>query len=196
MLISYALDSGRDQRRPRHGRLVRALARPQDDRLLRRRRLGTQFHRLRARRDRQGDRIRRRGRRRDAAAVARAQTPPRRREHGDRLRDARAADDPAAGADGSARRVDRPRHALAPVGRIRARDGADRGRSAEAGRRAVQSLLAQAARRHPVRPDGPAGRQEDRDRRLVDVGERARGPRRGRPRSCRRASSTGASSPS
>ena len=32
---------------------------------------GTQFHRLRARADRQGDPIRRRGRRRDVAAVAR-----------------------------------------------------------------------------------------------------------------------------
>ena len=171
-----------DQRRPRHGRLVRALARPQDDRVFRSRRLGTQFHRLRPRRDRQGDRIRRRGRRRDAAPVARAQAPPRRRAHDDRLRDARAADDPAAGADGSARRVDRPRHALAPVGRIRARDGADRSRSAEAGRGAVQPLLAQAARRHPVRPDGPAGRQEDRDRRLVDLRRRARRPRRTGPR--------------
>ena len=53
---------------------------------------------------------------------------------------------------------------------------------AEAGRGAVQSRLAEAARRHPVRPDGPARRQEDRDRRLVDLGERARRPRRRGPR--------------
>ena len=53
-------------------------------------------------------------------------------------------------------------------------------------RRAVQSRLAEAARRHPVRPDGAARRQADGDRRLVDDGERA-----GRP--CRRgASSAGA----
>ena len=47
-------------------------------------------------------------------------------------------------------------------------------------RRAVQPRLAEAARRHSVRPDGPARRQEDSDRRLVDLGERARGPRRAR----------------
>ena len=35
-------------------------------------------------------------------------------------------------------------------------------------------------RRYSVRQDGPARRQEDRDRRLVDVGERARGSRRDR----------------
>ena len=51
----------------------------------------------------------------------------------------------------------------------------------EARRRAVQSRLAEAARRHPVRPDGPAGRQEDGDRRLVDLRQRPR-------RSCRRGS--------
>ncbi len=38
-----------------------------------------------------------------------------------------------------------------------------------------------AARRHPVRQDGPARRQEDRHRRVVDLGERARRSGRGRP---------------
>ena len=60
----------RQQRRPRHGRPQRALARPQADRVLRGRRLGPQLHRLRARADRQGDGLRRRGRRRHAAALA------------------------------------------------------------------------------------------------------------------------------
>ena len=46
----------RDQRRPRHGRARRALARPQADRVRRGRRLRPQLHRLRARADRQGDR--------------------------------------------------------------------------------------------------------------------------------------------
>ena len=52
-------------------------------------------------------------------------------------------------------------------------------------RRAFQPRIAEAARRHPVRADGPARRQEDRDRRLVDDCERARGPRRRRPSTAR-----------
>ena len=48
-------------------------------------------------------------------------------------------------------------------------------------RRALQPRLAETAWRHSVRPDGLARRQEDRDRRLVDHRERARGPRRRRP---------------
>ena len=40
----------------------------------------------------------------------------------------------------------------------------------------------EAARRYPVRPDGPAGRKENGDRRLVDHRQRPRGPRGGRSR--------------
>ena len=48
--------------------------------------------------------------------------------------------------------------------------------------RALQPRLAQAARRHPVRQDGPAGREEDRHRRVVHRRRRAGGPRRAGPR--------------
>ena len=76
MLISYALDSGATN----DGHGMDALA----ERWLghktiafrRGRGLGAQFHRLRAGGDRQGDAIRRRGRRRDAAAVARLEAAP------------------------------------------------------------------------------------------------------------------------
>ena len=62
-----------------------------------------------------------------------------------------------------------------------------------AGRPAVQPRQPQADRRRAVRRDGPAGRQEDRHRRLVDrrLGARRAG-RRG-PRRCRACCSTGAS---
>ena len=50
-----------------------------------------------------------------------------------------------------------------------ARGGAG-GRDLPAGRRALHHRLAQAARRHPVRQDGPAGRLEDQDRPVVDHG--------------------------
>ena len=128
--------------------------------------------------DRQGDRIRGRGRRRDAEAVAGAEAPARRRASGDGLRDAGAADGRCARPHGAARRLDRSRHALAPRRRLRPEHGAPRGGDQPDRRRPVQSGLAEAARRHSVRPDGSAGRQEDRDRRLVDHGERARRPRR------------------
>ena len=68
------LCAGRRQRRARHGRPVGKVARPQNHPLRRRRRLGQIKGELRLRRHRQGDRLRRRGRRRDAAAVERAQS--------------------------------------------------------------------------------------------------------------------------
>ena len=67
------LRARRRQRRPRHGRSVRTVAGSQDHPLRRRRRLRQVAGQLRLRRHRQGDRLRRRGRRRDAAAVERAQ---------------------------------------------------------------------------------------------------------------------------
>ena len=50
------------------------------------------------------------------------------------------------------------------------------------GRRALQHRLAEAARRHPVRQDGPARRLEDQDRPVVDHGAGARGTGGRRPR--------------
>ena len=188
----------RDRRRPRHGRARRALARPQDrSHFAEVAGSGRSFIGFARVAIDKATRIRRRGRRRDAAAVARAEAAPRRRGDDDGLRDAGAAAGRAAGADGAARRR-RSTARCCRACRASSRKGMarHRGRGAEARRRAVQPRLAQAARRHPVRPDGPAGRQEDRDRRLVDLGERARGSRRRGPRTAARASSTGASSPS
>ena len=63
-------------------------------------------------------------------------------------------------------------------------------------RRTLQPRLAEAAWRHSVRQDGPARRQEDRDRRLVD--HRAACSRTSPPKviNCRRACSNGGRSPS
>ena len=87
------LRARRRQRRPRHGRSLR------DDGWVTRPFIsptspapGKIAGQLRLRRHRQGDRIRRRGRRRDAAAVERAQTAPGRRARRHRLRDAGARD--------------------------------------------------------------------------------------------------------
>ena len=63
-------------------------------------------------------------RRRDAAAMARAETPARGRAHERRLRDAGAADDGDARAHGAARRRDRPRDAGQTFRRVRANHGA------------------------------------------------------------------------
>ncbi len=70
MLISYVLDAGKGG----HGMddLAETMARPQDHPLRRRRRHRQIAGHLRLRRHRQGDRLCRRGRRRDAAAVGRA----------------------------------------------------------------------------------------------------------------------------
>ena len=86
MLISYVLDAGKGG----HGMddLRQALAQPRHHPFRGRRRLRQEPGHLRPRRHRQGDRIRRRGRRRDAAAVVRAQRPARRRARHHRLRDA------------------------------------------------------------------------------------------------------------
>ena len=57
-----------------------------------------------------------------------------------------------------------------------------RGRDQQARRRAVQSRQPEAARRHPVRQDGAAGRHQDQDRRMVDRRARAGRARRAGPR--------------
>ncbi len=89
----------------------------------------------------------------------------------------------AAGADGSARRVDRPRHALAPVGRIRARHGADRSRGAEAGR-ARRSTSASPKQLGDILfgQMGLPGGKKTATGAWSTVGRRARRPRRTGPR--------------
>ena len=101
MLISYALDTGRNN----HGLDELALKHlgHKNICLWRGRRHGAQFHRFRARRAGQGDRIRRRGRGRLFAPVARVEAAPRRRAHDDCLRDAGASDGRDARRDGAAR---------------------------------------------------------------------------------------------
>ena len=179
MLMSYVA-----RRRPqgaRHGRDGRGLAGPPHHSFRRGRRDRQGEAALRERDDRQGDRIRRRGCRRDAAAVAGTQGAPRRRAHDRRLRDVGAAAGPGAGAHGAARHFHRPGDAVAAVGRVRPRSGRARGGDQGARRRAAQSGLAQAARRHPVRQDGPARGQENQDRRVVDFGPSAGRSGRGGP---------------
>ncbi len=128
------LRARRRQERARHGRAVGALA-PAQDHPLRRgcgHRQGADL--LRPGADRQGDRIRGRGRRRDAAAVGGAQAAARRQPHGHRLRDARAPAGRGARPHGAARHLDRPPGALAPLRRVRPKGRRARGRDQEAGR--------------------------------------------------------------
>src|SRR5204863_281167 len=108
----------RRQGRPRHGRPRREMAQPQADSFPSRRRFRQDPGDLRRRADRQSDRIRRRGRRRYPAIVARAQAAARGRgvEHG--LRDARTAAGPGACPDGATRHLDRPADAVAAVRRL------------------------------------------------------------------------------
>ena len=73
---------------------------------------------LRPRRDRPGDDLCRRGRRRDAAALAGAEAAPRRQGPGLGLRAAGAAAGAGAGAHGRARHLGRPADPVAAVGRV------------------------------------------------------------------------------
>ncbi len=136
---------------------------------------------------RQGLPLCRRGRRRHLAPAPAVQAAAghRARDHG--LRDAGAAADPGAGRYGMPRHQGRRRRAPPAVRRFRAAHGRARGRDLRARRRAIQHRLAQAARRHPVRPHGAGRRQEDQDRRLGHRRRRARdaggaGPRPARAR--------------
>ena len=103
---------------------------------------------------------------------------------------------PVVGADGARRRQGRPRGAEEPVGRIRRPDRRARGADLRRGRLQVHDRQPAAARRHPVRQDGPEGRPQGQVGHLVDRRHRARAARRAR--ACRSPSwcSTGASSPS
>ena len=118
MLQSYVLDAGRSDHDVALAR--DALSRSHDDRLQRAHR-----HRKIARHLRQcveinkADRICRRGRRRDAAAVACDEAAAHRRPHDQRLRDAGAADGAGARAHGAARHFHRPASAGAALRRIR-----------------------------------------------------------------------------
>ena len=85
---------------------------------------------------------------------------------------------PVLGAHGAARHLHRPAGAVAAVRRVRAEAGRARGRDQQARRRAAQSRQPEAARRHPVRQDGPARRHQDQDRAMGD--RRARAGRAGR----------------
>ncbi len=72
------------------------------------------------------------------------------------------------GADGAARHLDRPADALAAVGRVRPEGRRIGSGDPRACRRAAQSRQPETARRHPVRQVRPAGRNEDKDGRVVD----------------------------
>ena len=195
MLMSYVLDAGRDG----HG---------MDE--LAERWLGHQTDPLRAgRRHRQGAGA--------ASTACRSRrppnTPPRtptsrcgcggaeaaagRRARRDRLRDAGAAAACRCWRAWSGRGITIDRQVLSRLsGEFAPEAGRPRGRDQQARRRAVQSRLAQAARRHPVRRDGPAGRHQDQDRRN---GRPARACWRSWPSratSCRARSSTGGRCPS
>ena len=91
------------QAQSRHGRAGQALSRPGHHQVLRRGRQRRQAGGLRQGADRQGARLRRRGRRRHHAAVGAVQAPARPRAHGRRLRDHRAAADPGAARHGAGR---------------------------------------------------------------------------------------------
>ena len=142
---------------------------------------GRNSRRARARADRKGLRIRSGESGHRPASAARVAAAHRGRADDDGLRAARASARRGSGAHGAARDRDRPQHPVAHDGRVFPAHGRARGRDQQDRRRALQPRLAETAWRHSVRPDGPARRQEDRDRRLVDHRERARGPRRRRP---------------
>ena len=88
-----------------------------------------------------------------------------------------------AGAHGAARHLDRPRRCCrgSPASSRRSAAGLEAEIHELAGEQ-VQPRLPQAARRHPVRQAGPARRQQDQDRPMVDRRARARGPGRAGPR--------------
>ena len=124
----------------------------------------------------------RRGRRCDAAALAGAEAAARRQGAGLGLRAAGTAAGRGAEPHGAARHFDRPADTEPAIGRAGARRGCARGRDLRARRRAVHDRLAKAARRHPVRQDGPARRLQDQDRPVVDHGAAARRAGGRRPR--------------
>ena len=177
------LRARRRQPRPRHGRAGAAELGLRDDPLRERVRQGGRPDLLRPGADRQGDRLRRRGRGGDAAALAGAQAPPPRGADAHRLRDAGAPARPGDRRHGGLRHPGRRGAAAPALGRVRPAHGPARGGGLPAGRPPLQHRLAEAAGRGAVRPHGPGrvrprsgrGGAQDQDRRLRDRGRRARG---------------------
>ena len=139
--------------------------------------------RVRLRVDREGRRIRRRGRRRDAAAVEGAEgaawPPSTSRAVYETLERPLV---PVLAPHGRPRHFHRPPGAVAAVGRVRAEAGRPRGRDQQACRPAAQSRQPEATGRRAVRLDGPAGRHQDQDRAMGDRRARAGGAGRAGPR--------------
>ena len=147
---------------------------------------------LRRRRHRPGDRIRRRGRRHRAAAVAGAQAAAGRRARAHGLRDAGAAAACGARPHGAARHFDRPAGAVAAVRRVRARGGAaSKPRSTQLAGETVNAGSPKQLGDILFGKLRTAGRHQDQDRPMGD--RRARCSRNwpSRATSCRRRSSTG-----
>ena len=101
---------------------------------------------------------------------------------GDGLRDPGAGAGAGADRNGAGRHQGRPRGAGAALQRLRQAHGRARAGDPRPGGPRVHHRLAQAARRDPVRRDGPARRQEDQDRRLCHRRRRAAVSRRPGPR--------------
>ncbi|KAF1857760.1 hypothetical protein Lal_00041128 [Lupinus albus] len=157
------------QGRTRHGRTRPPPSRPPADHLLGRRRHRPGESHLRPGRPRQGHGLRRRGRGRDAPPVADDEAAPRGRAAGRRLRDPGTAPPADHRAHGDGRHPRRPGHAEPPLGRFLADPRASRRRDPGGCGGEVLRRLAEADRRHPVRQDGPARRQEDALRPMGDA---------------------------
>ncbi len=162
--------------------LVDALFRPQPVALRRRQEQGQGAVHAGGDADRARRGLRGGGRRRHPAPVERAEAAHGGRARRQRLRDAGAADAARARAHGRARHLHRPRRAGAAVERLRQEAGRARAGDQHHRRHAGERRLAQAARRNPVRPDGPARRHQDQDRPMVDHRARAGGACRAGPR--------------
>ena len=165
------------RRRPQCARARRAgrtMARPRHPHPWRIDRQRQEQAELRSGRDRPGNGVLGRRRRCDPAIVAGSQTAPDCRAHDIGLRDAGTAAGRRAGAHGTTRHLDRSPGAVAAIRRFRPDRRAGRSRNSGDRRRADQCRQPQADRRHHFRQDGTARRQQDQDRRVVDLGADSR----------------------
>ncbi len=158
----------RDRRRPWHGRAGRTPPRSQMPDLqgaVRHRQEGDPLRRGPAR---QGDAICRRGCRRYLAAPPPAQAAARggRRDAG--LRTGRPAADPGGRAHGAPRDQGRSCTVGPPLGRVRRRDRATRGRDPHAGGARIRRRQPQAAGRRIVRRNGSSRRAQGQKRAIFD----------------------------
>ncbi len=128
--------------------------------------------------DRQGDGIRRRGRRRDAAPLAGAQAAPRRRGHGLGLRAAGAAPRTRPRPHGGARHPRRPADPVTSLGSVRPEGGRPRGRhsTSSPASRSTSAPRSSSAKSSSASSGFP--RQEDQDRAMGDRRQASRRPRR------------------